>query len=615
VELNLSNEEIKESQLSEQRVKDFLGGRGWNIYNLLRNLQASTNPLSPENLIIFTAGVLTGSKVYSSSRLHISSVSPLTGYLGSSNVGGYLGARLMQNGIFSLIVRGQADNPVYIWIEKGNVEIRKADDIWGEQANVARERIAEQTDSKGDVGIIGPAGENQVAMACIVFNDGHAAGRTGMGAVMGSKKLKAIGAGKGIRTVGEDLKRSTAREYLNRMQSHSDYEEYAQFGDSTSVKWTDDLGAGTVKNYREVQSDDIEKADGRSFKDLPRTPSTCFRCPVHCKAQLEFTRGPRKGKKAERPSYEPLVALGPKCGNFDALETINLHNKCNNLGLDSVEVGGLISFAMDLYDRDKLTAEEAGGLDLSWGNTGAMNKLIDMIAYKEGWLGKTLGKGLKEAAEKIGGGAEDYAYQVKGLAMTAMDPRGFKGSALGYAIGSRGGDFTSIYARPEYSFSPKQAEKIFGCADAAHRLTEKGKPELVKRSAIVSAVVDSLGICKIPLLSLVEDYDLSLTAQLASDVLGEAIRPMELLKIGKRIVTAERLFNLMRGLTVDDDSLPKKFTSEKIEEGPSEGSVVDLDSMLTDYYSLMGWDAEGIPTEDTLRNLGLKELIEGQPIT
>jgi aldehyde:ferredoxin oxidoreductase len=609
IEVYLNDGKITESRPNKQEVKAFLGGRGWNIYCLLKWLPPDTDPLSAENIIIFTPGILTGSKVYSSSRLHISSVSPLTGYLASSNVGGYFGARLMQNGIFSLIVRGRANNPAYIWIEKGTVEIRTAGGIWGKTTDVARDRIAEQTNSSGDVGVIGLAGENQVHMASIIFNQGHAAGRTGLGAVMGSKNLKAVGAGKGIHSVGRIPKKQTAKEYLNKVQSNASYEEYAQFGDSTSVKWTDDLGAGTVKNYRQVQTKEIESADGRSFKDLPRSPLTCFGCPIHCKALLELTRGPHKGDKAYRPSYEALVALGPKCGNFDGLETIHLNDKCNNLGLDSVEMGGLIAFVMDLYDQGKLTANETEGFDLSWGNTQSMNRLIEMVAHKEGWLGKTLSNGLKKAAQIIGRKAEDYAYHVKGLGMTAMDPRGFKGSALGYAIGSRGGDFTSVYARPEYSFSPKRAEQIFGSADAANRLTEKGKPQLVKRSAIVSAVVDSLGICKIPLLSLVEDYDLCFSAQLASDVLGEAIDPKRLLKIGKRIITAERLFNLVRGLTVDDDKLPEKFTSERIKQGPSKGAVVHLDSMLAEFYLLMGWDSKGIPTDDTLRDLGLKEFI------
>jgi aldehyde:ferredoxin oxidoreductase len=238
-----------------------------------------------------------------------------------------------------------------------------------------------------------------------------------------------------------------------------------------------------------------------------------------------------------------------------------------------------------------------------------MRELIDRIAASEGWLGGILSRGLKRAAEAIGKGAEDSAYHVKGLAMTAMDPRGFKASGLGYAIGNRGGDFTSIYARPEYSFTPELAEKLFGTKKAADRLAEEGKPRLVKRAAIVSAVVDSLGICKIPLLSLVEDYDLSFTADLTTAVVGEEITREDLLKIGERIVTGERMFNVRMGLERQDDSLPEKFTSEPVQDGPVQGAVIDLEVMLDEFYTRMEWTDEGIPSEEKLRELGLVELV------
>ncbi|MBS3791094.1 aldehyde ferredoxin oxidoreductase family protein [Candidatus Bipolaricaulota bacterium] len=612
IEIDLGKGEIERNHPDDAVVRDFLGGRGFNAHYLLKYLEEGIDALDPENLIVFSPGLLTGSDVYSSSRLHVGSLSPLTGFLGSSNVGGGLGVHLKQNGIFSLVVKGKADKPVYVWIEQGKVELKNAEDLWGSDTAETRKVIRDSAEKGVSVGAIGPAGESLASMACIMFDDGHAAGRTGMGAVMGSKMVKAIGATPGDRRVGEEIQGDESlRAYLDEVRTHPDYEEWAQYDNSISVKWVDDLGASSVRNYRKVQSEDVEEADGRSFMDLPRTPSSCFRCPVHCKAELELTRGPNKGEKAERPCFEPLVALGPKCGNTDSLESISLHNKCNDLGLDSVEAGSLIAFAMDLYDRGIITKEDAGGLDLEWGNFEAMTDLIDMIANGNGWLGKTLSKGLKSAAEKIGQGAGESAYHVKGLAMTAMDPRGFKASGLGYAIGNRGSDFTSIYARPEYSFSPELAEELFGTEKAADRLSEEGKPQLVKRAAIVSGIVDSLGICKVPLLSLVEDYDLSVTAELATKVLGKKMNREDLLVIGERIVTGERLFNVKMGLTGEDDRLPEKFTSEPIPEGPAEGAVVDLESMLGEFYSRMGWNHEGMPKEKKLKDLGLGKLVQG----
>ncbi len=608
VEINLEKEKIEESPANPEVVRDYFGGRGLNIRYLLEYIDKETSPLEPENVLVVTPGLLTGSEVYSSSRLHLGSVSPLTGFLGSSNVGGDLGAYLRQQRILSVIVSGKADKPVYLWIHDGELELKDADDIWGKKTSTAREFIRKEVGSSASVGAIGPAGENQVPLACLMFEDGHAAGRTGMGAVMGSKNLKAIGANPGSAPIGNQLTGSdTLDEYLEKIKSAPEYEEWSRYDNSTSVKWVDDLGAGAVKNYREVQIEDVESADGRSFKDLPRTPSSCYRCPVHCKAELEIDQGPNEGEKFERPCFEPLVALGPKCGNTDALESIYLHDKCNELGLDSVEAGSLMAFAMDLYDRDILTEEDTG-LDLSWGNTSSMSTLLGRIARQEDWLGEVLSKGLKDAASEIEGGAKEYAYHVKGLAMTAMDPRGFKGSALGYAVGSRGGDFTGIYARPEYSFSPEKAEEVFGAAEAADRLVETGKPELVKKSAIVSALADSLGVCKVPMLSLVEDYDLSLTTELTSKVIGEDMLKEDLLAAGERILTAERLFNIRRGLKAEDDDLPEKFTTERIKSGPASGSIVNLQEMLEGFYSLMGWDEDGKPMGSKLEELDLTEL-------
>lgn len=611
IEVHLDQGKVDKTYPDPGVVKDYFGGRGLNIRYLLEGVGGEVSPLDSENVLVISPGFLTGSEVYSASRLHLGSISPLTGFLGSSNVGGDVGAQIRQQGILSLIVHGKAESPVYLWIHEGELEIRGADDLWGKETSVTREKIKNEVGDSSGVGAIGPAGENLATMACLMFDGGHAAGRTGMGAVMGSKNLKAIAASSGSSPVGNNLVGSDVlNEYLEGIKSAPKYEEWSSYDNTTSVKWVDDLGAGTVKNYRDVQADDVESADGRSFKDLPRTPSSCYRCPVHCKAKLEIDRGPHEGEIAERPGFEPLVALGPKCGNMDALESIHLHNRCNELGLDSVEAGSLIAFAMDLYNRDILTEEDTGGLNLAWGNTDGMNRLLERIARREGWLGEILSRGLKDAAAEIGGEAEKYAYHVKGLAMTAMDPRGFKGTALGYAVGSRGGDFTGVYARPEYSFSPEEALEVFGTPEAADRLEEAGKPELVKRSAEASAIADSLGICKVPILSLVEDYGLTLTANLVSEVFGEEVSTGTLLRNGERILNAERLFNLRRGLTAEDDRLPEKFTAEGIESGPAAGSVLDLEGMLQEFYSLMGWDERGEPKRSKLEELGLGELVD-----
>jgi len=609
VMVDLAARSVKKYSPATGVIESFLGGRGFNSYYLLKYLDMGIKAFDPQNIIIFSPGLLTGTEAYSSSRLHISSLSPLTGFMGSSNVGGYLGAELRACNILSLVITGKAAEPVYLWIKNGRIQIKDASDLWGMKTSEARERIKNRSDQGAKVAVIGPAGENGVLMACIML-DRHAAGRTGMGTVMGSKNLKGIAvkaSGKQRFSPSGKVK-ETLSHYLTKVKNAHAYEEYSKYGDSMAVKLVNDLGAGPVRNYRDVQSDEAESASGESFKDFPRTPSTCYRCPVHCRASLQIARGPHKGFKGERPPYESLANLGPKCGNFDATETIYLHNKCNEWGLDSVEIGGLIAFAMDLYDRGLITEENTDGLDLSWGNPESMEALIDKIAMREGWLGSVLAQGLEKASQSIGGKAEEYAYHVKGLAMTAMDPRGFKAAALGYAVSNRGADYTSVYAVAETNFSPERAIEMFGTDKAADRLQEEGKAKVVRNALSVSAVVDSLGICKIPQLSLLEDYDFQFSAELLSTIMGESVDEEDLFECGERIVTAERLFNIQQGLIKEDDSLPNKFLQEPIKEGASQGSVVNLDTMLNEFYSLMGWSPDGIPTEEKIKELGLAHL-------
>ncbi|MGB9792205.1 MAG: aldehyde ferredoxin oxidoreductase C-terminal domain-containing protein, partial [Thermacetogeniaceae bacterium] len=352
-----------------------------------------------------------------------------------------------------------------------------------------------------------------------------------------------------------------------------------------------------------------------NYKDLVVKHHACYNCPIHCRAFVRIDRGRHEGFVGDRGEYEPLSSWGPRCGNADGLESIYLINLCDEYGLDSLGTGNIVAFAMDLYERGILTKEDTGGLELRWGNAEAMEEMVRQIAERSTWLGDVLSQGMKRAAEIIGRGAEEYAYHVKGLSITIMDPRSFKATGLGYAVASRGGDFGYVYAKPEYTYTPEQALRAYGTEKAADRLSEEGKAAMVRECMLACAVIDSLGICKIPECGMLLDFDLREAAEILSAFAGEEIAAGELQRIGERIINAERLFNFRFGASGRDDTLPRKFLEEPIPEGPCKGSVVHLEPMLKEFYALMGWSEDGSIPIAKQKELGLDGLSGEEDIT
>ena len=611
VKVNLSNGLVKKENISGDILREFLGGRGLNAYFLLKYTNENTKAFDPDNILIFSCGLLTGTNALSSARIHVGAISPLTNLLGSSNAGGFFGAEMRACGIFSLLIIGKAKKPVYLYIQDEEVQIKDATQLWGLNTHETEEKIQQQIGGDNiKFASIGPAGEKLVNISSIIFSSGDAAGRTGLGAVMGSKNLKgiAVRATKKAHTFKTERIKEINKRHLSEMKKCSNYETYSKYGDCTDVKWVDKMGAGSVYNYRDVHFKGVDTADGLSLKDLKTKRKSCFNCPIHCRARIEIDQGRHKGFIGERPAFEAIEALGPRCGNADANESVYFHNMCNQYGMDSIEVGSLIAFAMDLYERGILTKQKTDGLELKWGSPEAMEVLVEKIAFRSGWLGKTLARGIREAADIIGNGAEQYAHHVKGLSMTGMDPRGFKGSALGYAISNRGADFTNVYARLEIFYTPQKAKEVFGTEKAADRLSEEGKPLMVRYTFRVSAVIDALGLCKIPYLSLLNNFDLTISSELIGALVGWNISPEELFQCGERIINAERLFNIRRGMNKSDDILPEKFLKEPIDKGVCKGSVVNLEKMLDEFYSLMKWNSKGIPIKEKVTELGLEEI-------
>jgi len=603
------------SAFPEEAVCKFLGGRGFNVWFLYHHILPKIDSLGPENVLLFSCGLLTGTRAPASSRLHVSAISPLTGLLGSSNVGGDFGVNLRSCNIQSLIIRGKSPKPVYLYIDHDTIQLVDAQPLWGLDTRETEEYIKKElNDDKIKIMVIGPGGENGARFGCIMTDRDHAAGRTGMGTVMGSKNLKAIVI-KGKKQAKNQRRtkngRTTVANYVRQITHSADFKTFSTYGGAGYIKWCDEMGIMATRNYRESRFEDVDSLDGRRLRKYVTRSRGCYRCPIQCKAELQFHDGKFNGTPLARPEFESIATFGPKCGLSDLKTVVFLDNLCSRLGLDSISAGTAIAFAMDLYEREILTLQDTGDLDLQWGNGKAMETLIRQMAYQEGF-GVVLSQGVRRAVQIIGKRAERFAAHVKGLELSAYNPREIMGAALGYAVASRGGDFSHIYPSLEYRWSPERAAKEFGTPLAVDIRSTKGKGLLVKRVMIVSAVLDCLGLCKVPVMSLMNDFDLENEAELTTALVGRLHPPYPpqggtdwspdantLFRIGERIINLERLFNIKHGAHRDDDCLPPMF----LETETSHQNPVPLEPMLQDFYTSMGWDKQGQPLEKTLNRL------------
>jgi aldehyde:ferredoxin oxidoreductase len=606
IDLNTGTWEFR--LFAKELVWKYLGGRGFNVKYLYDNLSRDVDPLSPENILLFSCGLLTGTAAPSSSRLHINARSPLTGILGSSNVGGGFGAQLRACGIQSLIIRGKASDPVYLWIDGDTIEIRNAKSLWGLDTWQTDEQLKTELGSqKLKIMTIGPGAENGVLFGCLMTDRDHAAGRTGMGTVMGSKNLKAIvikGQKKPFLTPANG--HEAIKRYTWQIKNSPHYKTFKTHGGAGYVKWADELGILATRNFRTNTFEAADRIDGKNLTDKITRTRGCARCPVQCKAELEFDSGRFKGQKGFRPEFEPMLSLGPKCGLSDLDTLVYLDNLCSRLGIDSISTGNVIAFAMDLFERQILTPEDTGGLELGWGNGISMEALIKQMAAGRGF-GAVLGKGVRRAAQIIGRGSEYYAAHVKGLELSGYHPDKMMGTALGYSVASRGADFNDVYSALENKWLPDEPSEEFGTPKASDLKSIHGKAELVRRAMIVGTVLDSLGLCKVPALSLISAYDLVAETELATVLTGQPVEVADLVAAGERIVNTERLLNMRCGVGAVDDRLPDMFFDKEYNAGqePSKSSEW-MEPMKKKFYGVMGWDEQGRPTAAKLAELGIR---------
>lgn len=597
LEIDLSTHTTHVRAIPSETVRRWLGGRAFNVALLHHLVREKIDPLGPKNPLIFSAGLLVGSSAPSASRLHINAISPLTGLLGSSNVGGRFAARLRACGIDTVVVRGRSEQAVYIEIDAAGAHIRPAQALWGLDTHTTHRRLGQLMKAETIESLaIGPAGESLTRFACIVTDEDHAAGRTGLGAVMGSKGLKAIAIrSPECKAPSRFLKngRPVVKAYFRKILDSPDYKPFANLGGAAYVQWAHENGLIGTRNYGAVQFEGSAALDGIQFQSAISGRRGCGGCPIKCKALLNFAEGRLKGQRAYRPEFEPMINLGAKCGLADLQDLVFLDNLCTRLGIDTTSASTAIAFIMDLDQRGLLADhwKEKATLDLGWGNSASMETLIRQMAAMEG-LGGLLGLGVRVAAEALGPKTRPYAAHVKGLELTAYHPAALLGSALGYAVSSRGGDYNNVYASLEHRWTTEQAAAVFGTAKALERQSYAGKGRLIHRAVLVNIIVDSLGVCKVPVLSMIGTFDLVPEAYLTAALTGWELAADDLFAIGTRVAHLERRINLDQGLSPEEDDLPEMF----FQAGDHRLDRNKFKSMVAEFYTAMGWDDRGLPS-------------------
>jgi len=577
--------------------KDYISARGLAVKYLFDELGPHTDPLGPDNRLILSIGVLGGTGLQGFSKWAVVTKSPLTGTVFRSITGGNFGVWMKSAGYDMTIIQGRARDPTYLHIDVEGVHFLGAQDILGLDYRQVQHRLKQTHGFRTEVACIGPAGENGVRYA-VIHSGERTASRGGVGTVMGSKNLKALSINvPGRKLVPFDKAKfdTLVKQQIRILKEHPRRKNMNTLGTPYITTVVDGLGLLPVRNFREGSIHGIEEISGDRFYDLKRGKAGCHLCMTRCGGMREVTKGPFRGSQIDGPEYESIYAFGPLLGLTDKAFVIDANALCDFFGLDTISTGVCIAFAFELYENGLLSGSDINGLDLSWGNKEAVFSLIEKIGKREG-IGTLLGEGVKRAAQQIGGKANEFAMHIKGLEMPGYDPRGVKGYALSMATSNIGG--SHMYGRPR--------DELSGKVDP---FTEKGKGASIVQVQREQALEDSLIACTFGNSGL----DLSLYSEFLTAATGiETFSDTDnLLKIGERIICLERYFNVRDGLTRKDDSLPVRLTSEPLKNaGPSTGQVVkDLDTLLDEYYAVLGYTREGVPTLDRIKDLGIQDAV------
>jgi aldehyde:ferredoxin oxidoreductase len=612
--INLTTGKIVSKTIPKQIRQLYLGGRGVNMHLLYNHVQTDVDPLSPENVLFVGTGLLCGIPALGSGRCDIAAKSPITGGVGDSNIGGFFAPELRLAGFDHLAITGKAENPVYLWINDGKIEIRDASHLWKKDTFETQDMIREDNDDEeAKCLVIGVAGEHLVRFANIRTGMKNSAGRTGMGCVMGSKNLKAIAA-RGTM----DIEFSYPDKLLDYCKEMNDMIMKTRWARAQS-KWgtliiysnTNTTGLIRTRNFQLNRLEEGEDLEPENMDQYTIGMSGCYGCSVHCRHRYVLREGSHAPIFAEGPEYTSLGAFGTMVG-CKKMDTILVANHLvNKYGLDTLETGGLIAWAMELYEKGILDEKDTGGLRLEWGDEEVLFELIKQIAQRKGF-GGLLADGFKTAMSKIGKGSGYYAIQIKGMGNLHSDERPTPSLALGIATSTRGADH--LRSRPAidlYGLPEELLEEIYGGAVSSDYTSYEGKSRMVLWQEQLYAVTDSIGLCKFQTVFCAVHApkweEFSKLIQLAT---GLEFTKSRLMQVGERIYTVERMFNLREGFSRKDDTLPERYFKEPTAVGLpiAKGKRIDkqrFEKMLDEYYALHGWDEHGVPKKGTLEKLGL----------
>lgn len=603
--VDLSTGEIGRMEIAESDYRRFLLGSGLAAKMLYGELDPSRDPLDPRNSLIFIRGLANGILLPGCSKFIVCARSPLTGIWGESAAGGHFHQQFTAAGWDGIVFTGAAPKPVYLWLRDDRAELRDASHLWGLDTFDTNERLKGETEEKAIVASIGPAGENGVLFASIMFDGivARAAGRCGMGTVMGSKNLKAVvvrGTGKVPVADAAGLRAALKEQIPGIMAAAKGMTNFSTAGGIEAVELHGDL---PIKNWYEGSWK--EQAIGISGqKFLPKTLDrhyACFGCPIRCGKIVKVDSGPWAPLHGHGPEYETLAAFGSMCLVEDYEAIMAANERCNRLGMDTISCGGAIAFAIECREKGVIGPDAAPGLDLAWGNAAAVVAMVERIARREGELATLLGRGVRKAAEALDGGSEAWAVHTKGLEYPYHDPRAFTCMAANYATGARGACHLEALS---YFLGRGVPLPEMGYTTPPDPHSNEGKGKICYDMQNFQGLFNPLGLCKFLFLGRVGP---KMITQWINFVTGWDTTMEGLLLASERLITLKRMYNVRLGIRRKDDILPPRLKTHARPSGRAQGVLPDVDRMVGELYALRGWDADGVPTEAAAKRLGLEE--------
>ncbi len=617
--VDLSSGNIERQPLDKKLCDDFIGGRGISAKIIFDEVPPGTDPFSPQNKLIFSCGPLSGTSAPCPARFHVTGKAPLTGIMGNSNAGGYFGPAMKRAGYDHIIIEGKSQEPVYLWIDNDKVELKSARHLWGKNIREAEAQIKkERNDRRVRVASIGQAGERLVRIANIVHEE-RSASRTGLGAVMGSKHLKAV-AIRGTREVRlfdpEGFAR-LAREMQQRIAKSDKYDHFRKKGGSTGTYGTSKAGFLASRNFG--QTGDFEGIENFNPRNVaPKfylSNKPCFKCPIGCGKRWEVKEGPYAGEWGNKIEEGAFTPLGPVCGNSNVESVFKMNNMANQMGLDTIECAAGMAVVMEWYEKGIVTKKDLDGIELTWGNYEAMIQMMEKIAFRQG-VGDILAEGIVKASRTFGREAEKCVSHCKGMGMSGVDSRIMKGTSLGFATSTRGACHLTALVPVEFPAFPvmtkEQAEATFGTAEVMDPSSYK------KANALIyyqhrSLMCDLFQVCKF-LLGLgtgTKDFSYDNLYSLFYLATGVQSDDKSILTAAERVHNVERAYSCREGLRRKDDRLVGKWADEPVPNGPHKGERIDpakWEQMLDEYYDLRGWTRNGVPGKEKLTALGLEDV-------